>query len=245
MTTTETSSKLLDRVRKLLAKAEDEACTVQEAEALTAKAAELMAKYGIDRALLDATRKPEDNKPTNRKIKVPNPWGRVKAHLLCGLANAMSCSSVLLSGGNGATTVHLFGFQSDLERVDLMYTSLLLQMDHGLLRTEPPAWTRSVRAWRRSWQLGFCTAVIARVRQAEHAAKRTAEQDTASGSSTALVLADRSLAVKSAVGVEYPKLRTARITYSGSGYRDGYAKGQRANIGGTSVGRRTAGAIGR
>jgi hypothetical protein len=44
--TSDTLDKLLDRVRKLLAKAEDESCTPPEAEALTAKAAELMARYG-------------------------------------------------------------------------------------------------------------------------------------------------------------------------------------------------------
>jgi hypothetical protein len=44
----------LDRVRKLLAKAEDDAVTPEEAEALTAKAAELMARYGIDRVRLGA-----------------------------------------------------------------------------------------------------------------------------------------------------------------------------------------------
>jgi cytosine/adenosine deaminase-related metal-dependent hydrolase len=43
---------LLERVRKLLAKAEAQGATPAEAEALTAKAAELMARYGIDRALL-------------------------------------------------------------------------------------------------------------------------------------------------------------------------------------------------
>ena len=48
------SDRLLERVRKLLAKAEDESVTPPEAQALTAKAAELMAKYGIDRALLAA-----------------------------------------------------------------------------------------------------------------------------------------------------------------------------------------------
>ena len=47
-------SALLDRVRKLLAKAEAEGVTPPEAEALTAKAAELMARYGIDRARLAA-----------------------------------------------------------------------------------------------------------------------------------------------------------------------------------------------
>ena len=50
----EPPAELLDRVRKLLAKAEDDGVTPAEAEALTAKAAELMARYGIDRALLGA-----------------------------------------------------------------------------------------------------------------------------------------------------------------------------------------------
>ena len=46
------SDPLLARVRKLLAKAEDPACTPAEAEAFTAKATELIAKYGVDQALL-------------------------------------------------------------------------------------------------------------------------------------------------------------------------------------------------
>ena len=53
---------LLERVRKLLAKAEAGGVTPAEAEALTAKAAELMARYGIDRALL-ASRRPETDQP--------------------------------------------------------------------------------------------------------------------------------------------------------------------------------------
>ena len=244
MTETESSARLLDRVRKLLAKAEDESCTVPEAQALTAKAAELMAKYGIDRALLDATKRPEDNKPANRMMDIDNPWGRVKAHLICALANAMGCQGILLSTSKGSK-VHVFGFQSDLERLDVLYTSLLLQMSGGLMQTQPPAWSRSPRAWRRSWLLGWTTAAIAKVKAAENAAKKTAEADTSTGSSTALVLADRSVQVKHAVDNTYNKLRTARVTYTGTGYRDGYAKGQRANIGGTGVGRRTAGALGR
>jgi hypothetical protein len=40
-----------------------------------------------------------------------------------------------------------------------------------------------------------------------------------------------------AVGDTYPRLRKgARVTYSGKGYRQGHAAGQRANIGGTHVG---------
>jgi hypothetical protein len=227
---TEASSRLLDRVRKLLAKAEDESVTPPEAQALTAKAAELMAKYGIDRALLAADR-PETDRPGNRILDIDNPWARVKAHLLCGLASALRCQAVLLSTQTGSK-VHVFGFHSDLERLDVLYTSVLIQMWHGLAGAEVPAWSRSARAWRRSWLLGFATAVIAKVRAAEHkAACQAAEAANGNGSRTALVLADRAQVIRGEAERAYPLTRTARVTYSGTGYRDGYAKGQRADIG--------------
>ena len=226
----EASSKLLDRVRKLLAKAEDESVTPPEAQALTAKAAELMAKYGIDRALLAAER-PETDQPANRMIDIHNPWGRVKAHLLSGLASALRCQAIMLTNASGLK-VHLFGYQSDLERADLLYTSVLIQMWHGLAGAQVPSWSRSARAWRRSWLLGFATAVISRVRAAEHAAACQATAPAAAaGSKTALVLADRALVIRRNVEQAYPVTRTAKVTYSGSGYGDGYAKGQRADIG--------------
>jgi hypothetical protein len=164
---------LLDRVRKLLAKAEAEGVTPAEAEALTGKAAELMAKYGIDRALLAADR-PETDQPASRIIDFPNPWARVKAHLLCGLGAAMRCQCILLSGSGPGARIHMFGYASDLERADLLYTSVLIQMWHGLAAAPMPTWCRSPRAWRRSWLLGFATAVISRVRAAEQAAARQA-----------------------------------------------------------------------
>jgi hypothetical protein len=106
---------LLDRVRKLLAKAEADGVTPAEAEALTAKAAELMARYGIDRALLAATQ-PETDKPADQIIDVDNPWAQVKAHLLTGIAAALRCQCVLLPRRDPGTRVHVFGYSSDLER---------------------------------------------------------------------------------------------------------------------------------
>jgi hypothetical protein len=243
-TTTEASAKLLGRVRKLLAKAEDESVTPPEAQALTAKAAELMAKYGIDRALLAADQ-PDTDQPSSRMLDLDNPWSRVKAHLLCGLGSALRCQAIMLHTTNGLK-VHVFGYESDLERMDVLYTSVLIQMWHGLAATEVPRYTRSVRAWRRSWLLGYATAVIAKVRAAEAAAVDEANRHQPwlhrdEGKTTALVLADRSLAIKRAAHDAYPLTRTARVTYSGTGYRDGHAAGQRADIGqGRVGGRRSA-----
>jgi hypothetical protein len=228
--TTEASDRLLDRVRKLLAKAEDEGVTPAEAEALTAKAAELMAKYGIDRALLAAQR-PETDRPDNRLVDIYNPWGRVRAHLLCGLASALRCQPILVTAEDGTLRVHIFGYASDLERTDVLYTSLLIQMWHGLIAAEVPARAGNVRAWRRSWLLGFAASVTARVRAAEERAEETASVVADGHASAALVLADRSLVIRRNVASAYPHTRTARTTYTGSGYDDGYAEGKRADIG--------------
>jgi Protein of unknown function (DUF2786) len=235
--TTEASDRLLDRVRKLLAKAEADGVTVAEAQALTAKAAELMAKYGIDRALLAAQR-PETDRPSSRLLDIYNPWARVQAHLLCGLASAMRCQCILLPSGDGDQRVHMFGYESDLERTDMLYTSVLVQMWHGLIAAEVPARASSVRAWRRSWLLGFAAAVTSKVQAAEDRAERTASLAGAgSTSSAALVLADRSLVIRRNVATAYPVTRTARLTYTGSGFGAGYRQGERADIGTARVGR--------
>jgi Protein of unknown function (DUF2786) len=237
---------LLDRVRKLLAKAEDEGCTPDEAEALTRKAAELMARYGIDRALLGAAR-PETDRPANRMVDLPRPWSAVKGHLLAGLAAALRCQCVLVNRavGRGA---HVFGYASDLERTDILFTSLLVQMARALAAQDmPAAGGGEAKAWRRSWMLGYCTAVVARVRAAEEAAVAAAssagESAGSGGPSTALVLADRSLTVRRQVETAYPHIRRTKVTYSGRGYADGYRAGQQADIGGAKLRSRSAGAL--
>jgi hypothetical protein len=235
--TAEAPDRLLDRVRKLLAKAEADGVTAEEAQAFTAKAAELMAKYGIDRALLAAAR-PETDKPDNRIVEIYNPWARVQAHLLCGLAAALRCQCILLPARAGQR-VHVFGYASDIERTDVLYTSVLIQMWHGLTAAQIPAWSDSPRAWRRSWLLGYAAAVTAKVRAAEQGAERAAAEVPGGGSSkTALVLADRSLVIRQNVAHAYPLTRPARVTYTGNGYGAGYAQGKRADIGTGRVGQR-------
>jgi len=239
-------SDLLDRVRKLLAKAEDEGCTPEEAEALTAKAAELMARYGIDRALLGALR-PETDRPADRKFRFEAPWADVKAHLLAALATALRCQCVQTQTEDGPR-LHVFGYSSDLERAEILFTSLLVQMARALAKQVVPAYGNSAKAWRRSWMLGYCAAVVAWVRAAEEdavAAAGAGDPAADAGSSAAVVLADRSLTVRLQVSAAYPRLKKKRVTYSGNGYGDGYREGEKADIGGAKIRSRSAGALGR
>ena len=241
MTTSPPDEDLLDRVRKLLAKAEAEGVTPHEAEALTGKAAELMARYGIDRARLGAIR-PETDTPADKLVTLDNPWANVKAHLLSGLAQALRCQCVLLKGSGTGMRVHVFGYASDIERADILFTSLLVQMARGLAAQEVPAGAPSARAWRRSWMLGFISAVVIRVRSAEQAAAQEADDDDTqqaatgnSGPSTALVLADRTMTIRRNAQRAYPRTRQARVTYTGNGDASGYREGERADIGGAKL----------
>lgn len=237
---------ILAKVRKLLAKAEDPAATAQESETYTAKAAQLIADYGIDRALL-AAGDPSRDPVGDRVVLLEAPYAVDKAELLDTVAQRLRCKAVhrTTHGERGKElSVHLFGHASDLERTDLLFTSLLMQATTELGRVSAPR-HESKAAFRRSWLAGYRIAIGNRLAEAEERAVREAEpRFRSSGTASALVLADRGAEVVTALNAEYPHLRTARArTLSGSGGRAGWDAGQRADLGGGRLGRRGRGIL--
>jgi hypothetical protein len=116
-----------------------------------------------------------------------------------------------------------------------------VQAAHALAAEYVP-YGDNVAAYRRSWHAGYTHAIGRRLYAAEARAQADAthaQTNTAgSGRSVALVLADRSVAVTAARDAAYPKLGKARTRQlSGSGTRDSYAAGQRADLGGTRIAR--------
>ena len=84
--------RMLGRIRALLAKAESTEFA-EEAEALSGRAQELMAKYSIDHALL-AAESGQAETPGGRRIAVDNPYEAPKATLLQIVAQANRCRVV-------------------------------------------------------------------------------------------------------------------------------------------------------
>ena len=230
----------LDTVRKLLAKA-DGAATPAEAEVYTAKAVELMARHGIDEALLGAAA-PHCDEVATCRIPVADPYSAGKARLLAWTASALRCRAVLHEAGGGrVAAVTVLGFASDRARVELLYTSLLLQASAQLAR-QRPAWVgESVAAYRRSWLHGFAVRVHQRLveaeaRAAESAARASPSSGPSAGPSVALVLADRRARVDRAYAEAFPQIGRARhARLSGSGYAAGTQAGARADLGGRPV----------
>jgi hypothetical protein len=231
---TDDTAPMLARVRKLLAKAEDPAATAAEAETYTAKAAALMAAHGIDRALL-ALADPSLDVVGDLVIVVERPYAADKADLLGTVASALGCRGVRRTrypDGTKELSLHLFGHRSDLQRVEILFTSLLVQGLHTLARTPVPSHDHPA-AFRRSWLAGFTQSIGARLVRVERAAAEGADDRFARrGTSSAIVLADRSHAVEAARDETYPHLQQATARrLSGTGARDGWSAGQRADLG--------------
>ena len=177
----EADERMLSRIRALLTKAESTEYA-DEAEALSARAQELMAKYSISQALLTAESGRKDD-PAGRRIAVDNPYEPAKVSLLQAVAMA-NRSRVIWSKEVGLATV--VGFDADLDAVELLFTSLLVQASSAMLHagSRQDAHGRSrTRAFRQSFLLSYAIRIGERLSQsAEHATKEAAaEQEAASG----------------------------------------------------------------
>lgn len=149
--------KLLERVRGLLAKAESSEYGA-EADSFTAKAQELMVRHSIDDALLSASSGPPEQ-PSGIRIGLDNPYEAEKAMLLDRIATANRCKAIW-SRHLGFVTV--LGYPADLRAVELLYTSLLVQVTRAVL-SEGPRQTASGTSRTRSFRRSFLNAFAVRI----------------------------------------------------------------------------------
>jgi hypothetical protein len=235
-------NRMLDRIRALLAKAEATEFA-QEAEALSARAQELMAKYSIDHALL-AAQSGDREEPSGRRIPVDSPYEEPKGTLLNVIALANRCRGVW-SKDVGLMTV--VGFPADLDAVELLFTSLLVQANTAMLRAggKKDEFGRSrTRAFRQSFLVSYAIRIGERLEEATaHATAEavdevaTAERDSAgkvsSGTDLVPFLAARQQAVDDAVdelfGGNLKRGRGARAT-DAEGWNSGRAAADLAKL---------------
>jgi len=170
--------RMLSKIRALLAKAESTEFT-EEAEALSARAQELMAKYSIDHALL-AAQSGEREEPSGRRIPVDSPYDEPKGTLLNVIALANRCRAIW-SKDVGLMTV--VGFAADLDAVELLFTSLLVQANTAMLRAgaKKDEFGRSrTRAFRQSFLVSYAIRIGERLEEATaHATAEAVDELTA------------------------------------------------------------------
>lgn len=107
---TEVPDSIKERIRKLLAKADNTACTVEESKAFNEKAYEMMAKHNLERA--DLAQGEAEIIRTHRELQVlVRPWSNSILHGLCHL---YYCSWYYNRGTSRTDTVTIVGEENNV-----------------------------------------------------------------------------------------------------------------------------------
>jgi hypothetical protein len=230
--TAEVPESKLAMIRKLLDTAASLADDGNEAAAKSyeERAETLLARYGWERAMLpESERKAEQI--TTLVIEVTGPYAIDRRYLLTQIGWSFGCYNRFrkIEGGFRIT---LTGFESDLERVEILFTSLQLQAMSAMRKAEMPWYENSRTRFNKSWLLGFANRVRARLDELK---AKVGEEFQGTGAE--LVLVDRSKQVEAFFKDENPKMKWSRPRgRASSGLEEGERAADAANLSQTSLG---------
>jgi hypothetical protein len=217
--------RMRERILALLAKAESTEFA-PEAEALTAKAQELMTRYAIDHAVLAGARRGAGpgEQPVARRILIHDPYAKGKSSLLAHVADANRCKAIWFAEAGFSQVV---GFPTDVSLTELLFTSLVAQcstaMQHASRDVARP------RAFRESFTIAFAIRIGQRL---DEAAAATVDAVVAErGDDLLPVLASRDADVEAAFDAAFPHRRSSNVRISdGRGWDAGRAAADAASI---------------
>jgi hypothetical protein len=226
-----------DRINKLMAKAELTEFP-EEAEAFIAKAQELMTEYSIDEAMLRAAAPVVTEEIEELKLVYTGGMRKATYRLGLRLAEYNGCRAFYTDHRTSKPrdiTVTVIGFPKDLERIELLDTSLRVQCAVALKKFSDehvdPTWHRGYkRNEKREFTIGFTDGVGVKLRVAEE--KAVEEAAEAKGTGVELAIRSRKDQVDDWTDKAHPNLREVRSRMqrgSTTARMNGVKKGKRAN----------------
>lgn len=210
----------LDQVRKLLAMAEGTK-NEHEAAAFLAKAQGLMTEYGIDEAMARRVAPENADKTIEREmVDIPGRTQLIKAKrgLLAVVAENNSCI-VLIHTNGSVKSESITGYRGDRERVKLLFSSLLLQMERAM--RQDPGFHNDI-TYRNNFAWGYVSRIQQRLAQARTEAHKLR------GGGAELALRDTMTDVQQAVGKVKKASQGKRRKFDPDARSAGDAAGNRA-----------------
>ena len=223
----EADARRLATVRGLLAKAERTSFD-EEADALSAKAQELISKHALERLLArepdsDRQRVPVDH----RRFWLDTPYLMAKAALVDEVAAANRCRCIVTEAFGFCS---LLGDPRDLDDVELLATSLLVQANRSMLRHGRQLDRRGVsrtRSFRQSFLASFAHRIGQRLREVDQETMAQADPGTA----LVAVLRHREQQVDEAFQQRFPNaVQTSTSVTNGLGWAAGRVAADQARI---------------
>jgi hypothetical protein len=205
-------SKIIEKIQKLLALAEG-AGTEEEAETVFAKARSLMVQHAVEEMDLVKSGHAPTEKIVERHVtlRARDERRKAKSILLNSIALANRCKVLLYRD-----TISIIGYESDTVFVEMLWTSVLIQManaqtrEWGKYQHQTPSYAQTSRyIFVNQFSLGYAAGVGQRL------IVRAKADDKAAG--TDLVLRDRSQDVDDWFQEQHPSTRkTKAVRVSGN-----------------------------
>ncbi|TNC27665.1 DUF2786 domain-containing protein [Amycolatopsis alkalitolerans] len=208
--------RMLARVRALLAKAESTQFP-EEAEALSAKAQELMSRYSFEQALVSSPR----SAGSARRFWLDEPYLAAKSALVSAVASANRCRAVSYQRLGFLSVV---GHEVDLDFVELLATSLLVQATEAMLAAGRHG--SRTRSFRHAFLLAYAGRIGERLEEANSAASAEVSDERLRP-----VLARRSQEVDALFAELFPRVsRRSHSVSNGAGWQAGRAAAETAKL---------------
>jgi hypothetical protein len=236
-----------DKIAKLLKMAEDPSISEEMAANYLTAASELQLKLQLSDADIRAAggAKNVTDELTTRNVLTDKHGNYVKARreLMFGLAKIFNVRATMYTD---RSAIILYGFESDIDFVTQMYTSIVIQLrghmnlDWAWVAVPKPPWyiKENKRTWCTSYAHGYIARVIERIR---HSRRDQENEVRVSTPGAELVLFDRKQAVTKFYDDELSGVKL-RASYKNTSINNrdamvsGYRAGDRADIGHTRVG---------
>jgi hypothetical protein len=225
---------LLVRVRKLLDKAEA-TTNAHEADAFSRKAAELIAAHRIDPDRLAAVDAGDDLRVRDIEIG-RGAYVRARLALFQAIAEANDVRIVFQARPHG-TVVMAAGFRSDLDVVEVLYTSLHQQASSQMAGVKRQTGA-ATQKFRRSFLFGFADRIGEVLSESKrHAEEQVRSSDAAVTSARALATTTRNERVEEFATASFGRVRTARAPSAAQvgGWGAGAAAASQADVGRTRL----------
>jgi hypothetical protein len=239
----------VDKIAKLRRLAENGACTDEERNTLHEKIGELMAKYSIVHAQIDAKRMAQGQAASEQIIRETINYKGIyaQAYMLMGHSVASALGNMkgirfVKNSKKSDIDYTLVGFESDVKQAMLLLASMQLQAVTAMDRWWQANWAAAHMTpmekfkERREFIMAFGQGAASRITEAR--ARAVKEADLAEPG-TALVLVKRSELVDQKYTEMFPGARTATTRMSagtGSGRRAGYEAGRSSDTGEGKIG---------
>ena len=217
----------VDKIRKLLAKAE-RTDSQEEAEAFFTKAAELMTQWRVEDAeLADAGDAIETR---SVPLGTYDPTGDVMTMTRILRPLGIRVAFTPYHGAGTKPLAWWYGWRSDMEKAEMLWASISIQMLGAMRRRQPAGMDRNrLRVWKRSFKIGYGETIGLRLTEG-----RTVSTDTTPG--TGLVLLSRERQVEDFINSKVSASRRSKVAVSDAAMNTGRQAATTADIGSTRVG---------